>query len=71
MSFKPVSLDEATPAQCRDYATKFLNLEVPSDAKPADIISLIKTAQPSSTNIFIEESDQPEIEHAQESQDAI
>lgn len=54
---KSISLDEATAAQKRSFATDFLNLDVPADAGEEAIDALIAQAQPGATMIFVQDAE--------------
>lgn len=47
-------LDETTDAEKAFYARSILNLDLAPDAKPADIETAIRSAQPNVTQIFVE-----------------
>lgn len=47
-----IPIAEATPAQMRDFATKFLNLDLPADASDDTVRSAVAAAQPGAAIIF-------------------
>lgn len=57
MAIRPLSIDQATPAQLLAYATTFLNLSVVGDESPDAITAKIREAQPGSEQIFVNEAD--------------
>jgi hypothetical protein len=60
MSIRPIPLTEAQPAQLRDYARSFLQLEVTAEDSDSSVMSKIKAAQPDAVTIFVNEPDTPE-----------
>lgn len=61
-SFTPIPLDEAKPEQLRDFALKFLNLDLERNATDAEVRSAIEMAQPGVNTIFVEQDTAPDIE---------
>lgn len=47
-----IPIAEATPAQMRDFATKFLNLDLAADASDDNVRSAVAAAQPGAALIF-------------------
>lgn len=56
MSIINKTIDEATDAQIRDYATRFLNLDLSGNETPSQILAKVKKVQ-THDNIFVESDD--------------
>lgn len=68
MSYTPIKLEDATAAQRLTYARTFLNLDgIDEAASDEQVISAIRSAQPNSPNIFIEEVDPEALQHRAQS----
>lgn len=59
MAIRPITIDQATPAQIFAYATAFLNLPMTGGETDGDILAKIREAQPGSEQIFVKEADTP------------
>lgn len=59
MSLQAIELTDATAQQRLDYATTTLNLDTDEAESDEQIISLIRTAQPGNSKIFVEVSEGP------------
>ena len=59
MSIRATTIEEATPAQRLDYASRFLNLPLSDTESDAEVVSKIRAAQPNVEQIFVNEADTP------------
>ena len=56
MTIRSVSIDVASPAERRSFASEFLNLELPSEASDDEVSAQIQRAQPGVSTIFVQEA---------------
>lgn len=68
MSYVPVKIEDATAGQRLKYARTMLNLDnIDEAASDEQVISAIRSAQPNSPNIFVEEEAPEAVEHREQS----